>query len=110
MWLSLTIILFGLWLLLAPFVEMDIASIKVNNALIGAIISTIGLYSINRKSCLRWLAVIAGIWMLFVGATPWFTEGNPYIWNNILSGLLITICGLALIDRKQIMKVSFKKN
>lgn len=102
MWKAWTNGILGLWLAVAPFVPMDIPSVKINNVLIGAIVAAVGWYIPKEKSWQRWVAIIVGTWMFIAGLTPWFEVGYVYLWNNVISGLLIAVGGLALIEGRQV--------
>jgi sulfite exporter TauE/SafE len=104
MWKAWTNSVLGVWLAVAPFVPMDTPSVKINIFLVGAIIATVGSYVPKEKFWQRWLAIIIGTWLFITSLTPWFVEGRVYLWNNIISGVIAAISGLALIERSQAKK------
>jgi len=109
MWKAFLISFLGLWLAVAPFITMDIPSVQINNALIGSIVIFASLYmpcKKGRRYLPRWFALILGIWIFFVGAIPWFADGTPYQWNNIITGMLIVFSGMAIVDIERARKES----
>ena len=83
----------GLWLALAPFISMDVPSVKLNNILVGLIVAAVNWYVPKEWTWQRWTAMILGAWIFVAGFIPGLAGGSDYVWSNLISGLLIAISG-----------------
>lgn len=79
----------GIFLAASPFLIMNIESNKIINIFIGAVLVNAGWYlpKSDQKYC--WTNLSIGIWLLFSAWFNFFTQGKPYLWNNLLSGLIL---------------------
>jgi hypothetical protein len=97
MWKGWTTVILALWLAAAPFVAMDVPSVKLNNILVSMIIAWIAWYMDTvRVWAKRPTMIIAG-WMILAGFVPALTEGPGYLWNNLVSGSLLVLGGVAAL-------------
>lgn len=100
MWQAWTIGVLGLWLALAPFTALDVPSVTMNNTFVGCIVITVAWYYLHEdKSWQRWATMILGIWVLIAGFIPALVEGYPYLWNNLIAGILMAVGGYALLRK-----------
>jgi hypothetical protein len=80
----------GVWLALAPFVRLDVPSVKLNNFFIGVLAAIVSADApVRRKVWGSWLGLAAGVW---VALSSWFqfcVAGDGYRWSNVVSGVLI---------------------
>ena len=98
MWYGVINLVLGVWLGLAPLVAMDLPSVKLNNLLMGVIAAVVSGYTPVKKSGECWPALIAGIWLAFSSSFRFFVEGNGYLWNNCVCGILISVSGLLVME------------
>jgi hypothetical protein len=104
MWQAWTNGILGLWLAVVPFLAMDTLSVKLNNALVGLVVAIVAWYVPKEKSWQRWSAMILGVWVFIASFFPGLLEGSPYLWNNLISGLLIAIAGFAVLGKISVAK------
>lgn len=93
MWQGWVNRLLGIWLMLAPFVSMDMSSVKLNNLYIGVLAAVVSGYTPTRKARGCWLGIAAGVWIAFSSFFHLFVQGAGYFWNNVVSGVLIFTSG-----------------
>jgi hypothetical protein len=95
-------LLAGTWLAISPFVvgfrpaERDLA---LNNLICGIVVAVLALaYATNygRTHGLNWVVPLVGIWTI---VSTWAAQGTDVaggtMFNNIVTGLVITLLGLA---------------
>lgn len=104
MWQGTIIQLLGLWLALASLVHMDVASVKLNNLIMGVLAAVVSGYTPIKKSWECWLGLIAGAWLAFSSSFQYFVEGNGYLWNNLICGVLIFTSGILVVVGPSIEK------
>lgn len=88
--------LLGIWLALAPFTGMGIPSARLNNILTGGIVLTVAMFYVRGNSWKRWLTIIVGAWIITSAFFTPFTDGELYVLNNVISGLLVALGVIAL--------------
>ncbi len=88
--------LLGVWLAVAPFTGLGIPSARLNNILTGGIILTVAVFYVSGNSWKRWLNIIAGAWIVTSAFFAPFIEGELYLLNNLISGLLVALGVIAL--------------
>lgn len=79
----------GLWLMLSSFfMGLGFSSNEFIVGIIVAIISLIGMYSIEQATWVSWVSGILGAWLL---VTPIFMTGltSAVIWNSVILGVII---------------------
>ena len=79
----------GLWLMLsAYFMNLGFSSNEFITGILIAIVSLVGLYSIEQASWVSWVAGIMGAWLL---VTPIFVTGlsTAVIWNSVIVGIIV---------------------
>lgn len=99
----------GLWIAVAPFVSMDVDSVKINNLLFGLIVAIVSWHIPKEGTRQRWSTMILGAWIFVAGCTPALVEGNVYLWNNLISGLLISMCAITLFLNQEIKQILIKE-
>ena len=93
MWQGWVNRIIGIWLLLAPFVSMDVPSVKLNNLYIGVLAAVVSGYTPTKNEWGCWLGIAAGVWIAFSSFFHLFVQGTGYLWNNVVSGVLIFASG-----------------
>jgi hypothetical protein len=101
MWQAWTNVFIGVWVALAPFVPMNLSTVKFNNMVMGAIAALTSYLLPKRKLWERSVGMIFGIWIFVASLIPALTAGSGYLWNNFGSGILITFAGLFAVRKSQ---------
>jgi hypothetical protein len=96
--------LIGMWIGIAPFVPLDLSSIKLNNFIMGAIVAAASYRLPRGKTWQRWVGVIFGLWVCLSACFPAFVRGSGYLWNNFGSGTLIALAGILAMARHPVRK------
>jgi hypothetical protein len=91
----------GVWIAVAPFVPMDLSTVKFNNMIMGAIATLASYLLPKRKLWERGVGMIFGIWIFVASLIPALTAGSGYLWNNFGSGILISFAGLLAVRKSQ---------
>ncbi len=86
--------LLGIWIGLAPFAPLDLASVKLNNFVMGLLAAAVAYQLPKSKEWERWVGIIFGIWVAIASCIPHFIVGSAYLWNNFGSGTLIALAGI----------------
>ncbi len=94
MWQAWIDVLIGVWVALAPFVHMDVSTVKFNNMIMGSIALLVSYLLPKKKGWERWVGMIFGLWIFIAACIPGLTTGSAYFWNNYGSGVLIAFAGL----------------
>lgn len=84
----------GVWLSIAPFVSLDISSVKLNNLFVGVLAAIVSGYTPAKKLWECWLGFAAGVWLAISSSIQFFVQGEGYLWNNIIAGALIFTSGM----------------
>jgi hypothetical protein len=91
----------GLYLAISPWVVgfHRVNSLTVNNVLTGIAVAMIALglaSAYGRTHGIGWVAPLIGVWTIIA---PWVVSGHPAttstIWNNVVTGAVILVFGLA---------------
>ena len=101
MWQAWTMTFIGVWIAVAPFVPMDLSTVKFNNMTMGVIAALASHLLPKRKLWERWVGMIFGIWIFVASLIPALTAGSGYLWNNFGSGILICFSGLLAVRKSQ---------
>ncbi len=88
----------GIWLALAPLVNINNASVRLNNLVMGVIAAVVSAYTPIKISWECWLGLIAGAWLAFSSSFLFFVQGGGYIWSNAICGVLIFTSGLLVLE------------
>ncbi|MEW2630851.1 SPW repeat protein [Streptomyces sp. NPDC048389] len=97
------ILLAGLYAAISPWVvhfSGTEAGLTINNLVVGLAVAAIGLglaLAPDRMFRLTWASVPLGIWLII---SPWVataahSAGAGIIWNNVVTGAVICVLGLA---------------
>ncbi len=100
MWKSWTNALLGLWLISAAFLGLASAINIWNDITVGVVIAITSSKIIKDREWQGWLAVVFGAWIIIAAFIPSLTGGIGYIYNDLISGLIITITGFASMIRR----------
>ena len=87
----------GVWLSIAPFVSLDVSSVKLNNLFVGVLAAIVSGYTPARKLWECWLGFVAGVWIAFSSSIQFFVQGENYLWNNAIAGALIFTSGMLVV-------------
>ena len=104
MWQAWTDGILGLWLALAPLLSMDVPSVKLNNIFVGLVVAVVGWYVPKERGWQRWVTETLGYWVLIASFIPDLVEGYPYLWNNLVSGILIAVGGFTMLHKNTILR------
>ena len=88
-------ILFGLWLILAPFI-LDYASLQVamwNDIILGALVLAIAMIRTfgTALGTASWVNVVLGIWLVIAPFVLNYGDNSSPRWNDIILGMLVII-------------------
>lgn len=93
-------LLVGLYLAISPWAVNGLSSytrLSVNNLVIGLAVALVGLaltLAPGRIYRVGWTMAAVGIWQII---TPWVIgpDNGHVVWNNVVTGAIITLLGLA---------------
>jgi hypothetical protein len=91
MWAAVINILFGLWLMLAPYVLHFEKAASNNNYIIGPLVITfaiIAAWEVNRSA--RYFNIIAGAWLVVSPFILDFQQTGASV-TTVMSGILIAV-------------------
>ncbi len=100
MWQSWTNAILGIWLISAAFLGLDPAVGIWNDLIAGAVVVISSLTILKVREWQGWLAMVFGAWMIIAAFIPSLTGGIGYVYNDLISGLIITIAGFASMGRR----------
>ncbi len=98
MWQAWTNAILGLWLIIAAFLSFSPIGNLWDNLLVGVIVAIAGFAMIKEKSWQGWLSAIMGIWLIIAAFIPLLQAHTGNLWNDLLSGILVTIAGFGAMD------------
>lgn len=104
MWQAWTIAILGLWLMVAAFLGFDPTVNLWNNLLVGLIVAIVGYTLVKKKPWQAWVSMVVGVWMIIAAFIPSLTSGQGYLWNDLISGLVIAIGGFGALGGTQTAK------
>jgi len=91
--MSMLNVLFGIWLVIAPYVlSYNKSAAYWNEVMTGIVVIVLGLarFVLPRVNSFSWLTGIAGIWLILSPFFFAYTSAAAY-WNQIIFGILIAI-------------------
>ncbi len=97
MWHGWVTAILGIWLALAPFVAMDVYSVRLNNMTIGILVAWGCGDTPTEKAWKGGLGCIAGIWVALSTFFRVFWAGPGYQWSNVIAGFLILTSGCSML-------------
>ncbi len=100
MWKAWTNGLLGVWIFISAFLEFNATLNIWNGLVIGAIVAYVSYQLLKAKPWQAWLGVIMGIWLIIAAFIPAFQAGTGYLWNDIISGILIMVAGFGALQSK----------
>ncbi len=102
MWQAWCDVLIGAWVAVAPFVPLDLSTVKFNNMIMGALAALASHLLRKKKSWERWVGMIFGTWVFIAACIPNLTTGSAYLWNNYGSGILIALAGIFAVRKYRV--------
>jgi hypothetical protein len=91
---STYIALLGIWTILVPFFGSTRAFYTWNNFIAGIVLSITGFILSNRQLFTGFAAAMTGFWLIVSAYIPPLQLGIGVYWNNIITGIVITIIGI----------------
>ena len=101
-WKAWTIGVLGVWLIIAAFLKFNSEANLWNNLLVGLIVASIGYTIIKQKVWQSWTSMVMGVWMFIAAFSPYLTVDNGYIYNDIISGIIIAFAGFGALGKLEI--------
>jgi len=98
MWQAWTNAILGMWLVVAAFLSFSATGNLWDNLIVGVIAAIAGFAMIKEKSWQGWLAGIMGIWLIIAAFIPVLQISTGYLWNDLLSGVLLIIAGFGAME------------
>ena len=98
MWQGLIMQILGIWLAVMPTVSVDMYSVKLINFLFGLSTAALSACVEVRKVWVSWLGIIPGAWLAFASNFQMFVAGESYLWSNMISGVMIFIAGVFILN------------
>jgi len=106
MWQAWVNGILGLWLIVAAFLGFGATANLWNDLIVGLVVAIVSLTILKEKPWQAWLALILGVWMIIAAFIPSLVSGSGYIYNDVISGLIIAIAGFAALGKSQVQKVA----
>ena len=100
MWQSWTNALLGIWLISAAFLGLDPSTNIWNDLIVGVVVAISSFTILKDKQWQGWLAVVFAAWTIIAAFVPPLTGGIGCVYNDLISGLIITITGFASMGRR----------
>ena len=97
MWQAWTNGILGIWVVIAAFLNFTPSMNVWNDLVIGIVVAYVGYTIVKVKSWQGWLGVIMGLWLVVSVFFPTLLSGAGYLWNDLLSGILIMIAGFGAL-------------
>jgi len=88
-------ILFGIWLILAPFI-LDYASLQVamwNDIILGVLVLAVAMIRTfgTALATASWINVVLGIWLVIAPFVLNYRDNPSPRWNDVILGILVII-------------------
>lgn len=93
--------LLGLWLVVAAFLGFSHIGNLVNYLIVGLAVVIVSLALLKEKPWQAWIALILGIWMVASSLVLPLHRGAGYVYNDLLTGLVIAIVGFTGLSTSQ---------
>ena len=106
MWQSWTNALLGIWLIVAAFLDLHPTMNLWDDLVVGIIVLLTSRTLVRGKPWQGWLASMFGGWMIIAAFIPSLTNGAGYAYNDLISGIIITIAGVATFGQSQEEKLA----
>lgn len=106
MWQAWSNGILGLWLLAAAFLGFGPSANLWDNLIVGLAVLAISATILKERPWQAWLALIFGAWMVVAAFVPSMIVGTGYVYNDLISGIIIAIAGFAAMGRKVEPKVA----
>ncbi len=87
----------GLWLIVTAFFRANRADCLIYNLVAGILVAIVGWRMKADKPWQGWLSVVMGLWVLGSIAIPLVHGGNGFLWNNVVSGMLVAVLGFTAL-------------
>ncbi|MCL5021170.1 MAG: hypothetical protein M1339_05830 [Bacteroidetes bacterium] len=95
MWQAWTNAILGLWFLLAAFLGFGPSANLWDNLIVGLVVAITSVTILKDKPWQAWLALVFSLWMIIAAFIPSMVGGAGYVYNDIISGIIIAIAGFA---------------
>lgn len=92
---SWTNAILGIWLTTAAFLSLAPSVNLWNDLIVGSIVSVTSVTITKDRPWQGWLALVFGGWSIISAFIPSLTGGTGYMYNDLISGLIIIIAGFA---------------
>ncbi len=90
----------GLWLIVAAFLGFGENAAMWNNLLVGIVVAIVGYNMLENLQWQNWVSMIVGIWLIISAFIPDLRVGDAFMWNAVITGILVAISGFGLIAEK----------
>ncbi|MFO7853505.1 MAG: SPW repeat domain-containing protein [Bacteroidota bacterium] len=104
MWQAWVNGILGLWLMVAAFLGFSPTVNLWNNLVVGLIVAIVGYTFVKQKPWQAWVCMVFGVWMIIAAFIPSLTSGQGYLWNDLISGLIIAIGGFGALGGAKTVK------
>jgi hypothetical protein len=104
MWQAWTNGILGLWLIIAAFLGFDSTVNLWNDLLVGIIVAVIGYTFVKQKPWQAWVCLVVGVWLIIAAFIPSLVSGQGYLWNDLISGVIIAIGGFGALGGAKMEK------
>lgn len=96
MWQAWSIGILGLWFVVSAFFGFNPTTNLWNDLIIGLVVLLAAGTVLKKNPWQAWLALIFGVWMIIAAFIPSLIEGTGYLYNNLISGIIIAVAGFAM--------------
>ncbi len=102
MWKGWVVGLLGLLQFVLGFVKMSAKAFMWDYIIVGLLVAIIGFWMISdNKKWQGWLSGLAGVWLFISAFISSLLSGQGAMWNSIIVGLIVAICGFAALGKKE---------
>lgn len=104
-WRGWTVIVAGVWLIIAGFLSLGVTGNMVNDIVVGIIVAVVGFMMMPEGAAWQgWIiGLIGGIWMIIAAFIPYVSDPKIHhlhnLTNDIVVGVIILI--VALFERSK---------
>ncbi len=95
MWQAWMNSILGLWFVAVAFLGFGPSANLWDDLIVGLVVAATSLTILRNKPWQAWLAVIFGVWMIVAAFVPSLVDGAGYVYNDLISGIIIAIAGFA---------------
>ncbi len=94
----------GIWMIVAAFLTFASATVMWHNLIIGLVVGIAGYNMIEKLQWQSWVSMIVGLWLVISAFMPEMRIGEAFLWNALITGILLAVSGFGTIAEKGVPK------